>query len=74
MRHYLLAEMERPRRAARGKAAVSVQKFARRFLACKVTAVVRAHVKCLVEVRAVLERLETDRSAEAIGKVLVESA
>jgi len=73
MRHYLLAEMERPRRAARGKASISVQKFARRWLACKVTAVVRAHVRALVEVRAVLDKLDDDRSAVAIGKLLIQS-
>ena len=62
LRHYLLSHIERPRRLARGKAAVYVQKCARRRLARLIAAVVKSHVTCLVAVRAALDRLEESRS------------
>ncbi|KAL1518830.1 hypothetical protein AB1Y20_003107 [Prymnesium parvum] len=73
MRNELLQQLERPRRAARGKAALSVQKFARRRLARRVAAMVRLHVARLRGVHAALRRLSDDRSAAAVEKVLLES-
>ena len=58
--------LEKPRRAARLKASVKVQTYARRRLARRIYAYAHAHDICVTSVRNVLDRPDPDTRAQTI--------
>ena len=74
MRRELLPLMERPRRAARGKAAVRVQAYARRRVARRVLALLKAHCLGFVDVLDMMEPPEQLEAAVSVAVRLGEAA